>query len=42
MLYAVNELDAGAVSAFAVAADGSLTELAVAARPAAGTRATWR
>ncbi|HEU4349443.1 MAG TPA: lactonase family protein [Actinoplanes sp.] len=29
VLYAVNELGAGAVSAFAVAADGSLTELAV-------------
>jgi 6-phosphogluconolactonase (cycloisomerase 2 family) len=28
VLYAVNELDAGAVSAFAVAPDGSLTELA--------------
>ena len=29
MLYAVNELDAGSVSAFAVAADGTLAELAV-------------
>jgi 6-phosphogluconolactonase (cycloisomerase 2 family) len=29
VLYAVNELDAGAVSAFSVASDGSLTELAV-------------
>jgi 6-phosphogluconolactonase len=29
VLYAVNELDAGTVSAFGVAADGSLTELAV-------------
>jgi 6-phosphogluconolactonase len=29
VLYAVNELDRGAVSAFRVAADGSLTELAV-------------
>jgi 6-phosphogluconolactonase len=29
VLYAVNELDVGTVSAFAVAADGSLTELAV-------------
>ena len=34
VLYAVNELDQGTVSAFAVAADGSLTELAV--RPTGG------
>src|SRR4029453_5777815 len=29
VLYAVNELDAGTVSAFAVGTDGTLTELAV-------------
>jgi 6-phosphogluconolactonase len=34
VLYAVNELDQGTVSAFAVSADGSLTELAV--RPTGG------
>jgi 6-phosphogluconolactonase (cycloisomerase 2 family) len=34
VLYAVNELDQGTVSAFAVAADGTLTELAV--RPTGG------